>query len=130
MDNIDLTNSEWYVLDCLWERSPQTVMELVAALGDRLGWAKSTTITTLRRMEDKGLLLCQIQGRAKHYSPAVSRDRAVRRETRSFLDKVYRGSVGLMVSAMAQDQALSKEEIDELYEILRRAEEGDRKSVV
>ena len=124
MDNIDLTNSEWYVLDCLWERSPQTVMELVAALGDRLGWAKSTTITTLRRMEDKGLLLCQIQGRAKHYSPAVSRDRAVRRETRSFLDKVYRGSVGLMVSAMAQDQALSKAEIDELYEILRKAEEG------
>ncbi|RKI69745.1 BlaI/MecI/CopY family transcriptional regulator [bacterium 1xD42-67] len=124
MDNIDLTNSEWYVLDCLWERSPQTVMELVAALGDRLGWAKSTTITTLRRMEDKGLLLCQIQGRAKHYSPAVPRDRAVRRETRSFLDKVYRGSVGLMVSAMAQDKALSKEEIDELYEILRRAEEG------
>ncbi len=124
MDNIDLTNSEWYVLDCLWERSPQTVMELVAALGDRLGWAKSTTITTLRRMEDKGLLLCQIQGRAKHYSPAVPRDRAVRRETRSFLDKVYRGSVGLMVSAMAQDQALSKEEIDELYEILRKAEEG------
>ena len=124
MDNINLTNSEWYVLDCLWERSPMTVMELVAALGDRLGWAKSTTITTLRRMEDKGLLLCQIQGRAKHYSPAVSRDRAVRRETRSFLDKVYRGSVGLMVSAMAQDQALSKEEIDELYEILRKAEEG------
>ena len=124
MDGINLTNSEWYVLDCLWERSPQTVMELVGALGERLGWAKSTTITTLRRMEDKGLLLCQIQGRAKHYSPAVSRDRAVRRETRSFLDKVYRGSVGLMVSAMAQDQALSKEEIDELYEILRKAEEG------
>ena len=124
MDNINLTNSEWYVLDCLWERSPQTVMELVGALNARLGWAKSTTITTLRRMEDKGLLLCQIQGRAKHYSPAVSRDRAVRRETRSFLDKVYRGSVGLMVSAMAQDQALSKKEIDELYEILRRAEEG------
>ena len=124
MDNIDLTNSEWYVLDCLWERSPQTVMELVAALGDRLGWAKSTTITTLRRMEDKGLLLCQIQGRAKHYSPAVSRDRAVRRETRSFLDKVYRGSVGLMVSALAEDRALSRAEIDELYEILRKAEEG------
>ena len=123
MDNIDLTNSEWYVLDCLWERSPQTVMELVAALGDRLGWAKSTTITTLRRMEDKGLLLCQIQGRAKHYSPAVSRDRAVRRETRSFLDKVYRGSVGLMVSALAEDKALSRAEIDELYEILRKAEE-------
>ena len=125
MDNINLTNSEWYVLDCLWERSPMTVMELVAALGDRPGWAKSTTITTLRRMEDKGLVHCDLEGRTKHYTPAVSRDRAARRETRSFLDKVYRGSVGLMLSALAEDQALSKAEIDELYEILRKAEEGE-----
>ena len=126
MDHINLTNSEWYVLDCLWERSPQTVMELVAALHDRLGWAKSTTITTLRRMEDKGLVLCAVEGRTKHYSPAVPRDRAVRGETRSFLNKVYRGSVGLMMSALAEDKALSREEIDELYEILRKAEEGQK----
>ena len=126
MDNINLTNSEWYVLDCLWERSPMTVMELVAALGDRPGWAKSTTITTLRRMEDKGLVLCSVEGRTRHYAPAVRRDQAARRETRSFLDKVYRGSVGLMVSALAEDRALSKAEIDELYEILRKAEEGER----
>jgi len=124
MEDVNLTNSEWYVLDCLWERSPQTVMEMVAALSGRLGWAKSTTITTLRRMEDKGLVRCTVEGRARHYAPAVQREKAVRGETRSFLDKVYRGSVGLMVSAMAQDKALSKAEIDELYEILRRAEEG------
>ena len=124
MDNINLTNSEWYVLDCLWEKSPMTVMELVGALGGRLGWAKSTTITTLRRMEDKGLVLCTVEGRTKHYAPAVQRENAVRGETRSFLDKVYRGSVGLMVSALAEDKALSRQEIDELYEILRRAEEG------
>ena len=126
MDDVNLTNSEWYVLDCLWERSPMTVMELAAALRDRLGWAKSTTITTLRRMEDKGLVRCTVEGRGKHYAPAVRRDQAARRETRSFLDKVYRGSVGLMVSALAQDKALSKEEIDKLYEILRKAEEGER----
>ena len=125
MDNINLTNSEWYVLDCLWEKSPMTVMELVTALGGRLGWAKSTTITTLRRMEDKGLVRYTVEGRTKHYAPAVRRDRAVRGETRSFLNKVYRGSVGLMVSALAEDKALSKQEIDELYEILRKAEEGE-----
>ncbi len=126
MDDINLTNSEWYVLDCLWERPSMTVMELVSALGDRPGWAKSTTITTLRRMEDKGLVLCSVEGRTRHYAPAVRRDQAARRETRSFLDKVYRGSVGLMVSALAEDRALSKAEIDELYEILRKAEEGER----
>ena len=32
MRDLSLTNSEWYVLDCLWEQSPMTVMELAAAL--------------------------------------------------------------------------------------------------
>ncbi len=123
MEPLSLTNSEWYVLDCLWEKSPQTVMQLSAALGERVGWAKSTTITTLRRMEDKGLLTCAQEGRTRYYAPAVERQGAALRETRSFLDKVYRGSVGLMVSAMARENALSKEEIEELYEILRKAEE-------
>ena len=123
MEELTLTHSEWNVLDCLWDRSPMTVMELVAALRERVGWAKSTTITTLRRMEDKGLVRAEVRGRTRHYFPAVDRARAVRRETRSFLDRVYRGSVGLMVSAMAQDQALTREEIDALYEILRRAEQ-------
>ena len=49
---VHLTGGEWNVLSCLWERSPQTVMELVAELGRTVGWAKSTTITTLRRMEE------------------------------------------------------------------------------
>ena len=124
MEELTLTNSEWYVMDCLWERAPRTVMELVSALGERLGWAKSTTITTLRRMEDKGLVRCEVKGRTRHYFPAVEREGAALRETRSFLNKVYQGSVGLMVSAMIQDKALSKAEIEELYDILKQAEEG------
>ena len=124
MPDVTLTNSEWYVLDCLWEHSPLTVMELVERLSQKVGWAKSTTITTLRRMEDKGLLHCQVEGRTKHYAPAVARQSAARRETRSFLDRVYQGSVGLMLSSLVRDEALSREEIDQLYEILRQAEEG------
>ena len=37
MDRIHLTTSEWNVLDCLWEKSPQTVMELVAVLREKVG---------------------------------------------------------------------------------------------
>ena len=122
MEEKVLTNSEWYVLDCLWQTGSMTAMELVAALKERVGWAKSTTLTTLRRMEEKGLVKAEAVGRARHYTPAVERRGAAARETRSFLDKVYQGSVGLMVSAMAQDKALSRDEIDELYEILRKAE--------
>ena len=42
-----LTQSEWYVMDCLWAYAPQTVMQLATDLSQRAGWAKSTTITTL-----------------------------------------------------------------------------------
>lgn len=122
MEEFSLTNSEWYVLDCLWGQESRTAMELVAQLGEKVGWAKSTTITTLRRMEDKGLVSVEVRGRTKYYTPAVERQKAVRGETRSFLDKVYQGSVGLMVSAMAQEHALSEEDIRQLYAILKEAE--------
>ena len=122
MPDTFLTNSEWYVLDCLWERAPQTITQLVPILKERVGWAKSTTVTTLRRMEEKGLLRVEVQGRAKHYYPAVERAKAVRQETRSFLDRVYQGSVGLMVSSMAREKSLTQEEIEELYAILKKAE--------
>ena len=124
MDSIKLTASEWSVLDSLWRESPQTVMQLVADLGKTVGWAKSTTITTLRRMEEKGLVHCETVGKGRSYTPAVEQEKAEIQETRSFLDRVYRGSVGLMMSAMAQRQELSREDIAELREILRKAEKG------
>lgn len=126
MEDVNLTNSEWYVLDCLWARSPQTVMELVAALNQRLGWAKSTTITTLRRMEEKGLLRVEPGARGKLYAPAVERERAVTAETHSFLDRVYQGSVGMMMSAMAKRQELSRDEVAELRSILDQIERGGK----
>ncbi len=119
-----LTTSEWSVLTCLWEDSPRTVMQLVADLAQRVGWAKSTTITTLRRMEEKGLLHVEQTGRGKSYSPAVEREQAATAETHSFLDRVYQGSVGLMMSAMAKRQELSADEVAELRSILDRIEEG------
>ena len=127
MEQIKLTGGEWSVRDCLWAESPQTVMQLVSRLGERVGWAKSTTITTLRRMEEKGLVHCEIVGKGKSYTPAVEQEQAVISETRSFLDRVYQGSVGLMMSAMARRQELSREEIAQLREILEKAEEGSEK---
>ena len=125
-DGVKLTASEWSVLTCLWEDSPRTVMQLVAGLGDRVGWAKSTTITTLRRMEEKELVRVEHTGKGKLYSPAVEREQAVTAETRSFLDRVYQGSVGLMMSAMARRQELSAGEVAELRAILDQMEGGGK----
>lgn len=128
MEPIRIKNSEWNVLNCLWEKNPQTVMQLVAKLGESVGWAKSTTITTLRRMEEKGLVHCEIIGKGKSYTPAVEQENAVISETRSFLDRVYQGSVGLMMSAMAKRQELTAEDLAELRKILEEAEGKEQES--
>ena len=123
MDDVRLTASEWNILNCLWEHSPQTVMQLVGELEKTVGWARSTTITTLHRMEAKGLVRCERAGRGTAYVPLVERARAALAETRSFLDRVYQGSVGMMMSAMARQEGLSREQIAQLRAILDQAEQ-------
>lgn len=121
MSNINLTNAEWHVMDCLWEKAPQVGREIVDTLKERVGWSKSTTLTMLKRMTEKKLIACENNGNLRMYSPCINRDDAVKKETENFLNRVYKGSVSLMVSAMTQKQALSEEEIRELYEILKQS---------
>lgn len=117
-----LNHSEWLVMEYLWEK-PHTLMELVAALGTSVGWSKSTVATVVRRMEEKGIISYAEQGRTKIFAPALSREDVTARETKSLLQRAYNGSIGMLVNAMVQNNSLTKEDIDELYAILRKAEE-------
>ena len=108
---VRLTGTEWAVLDCLWEASPQTMTQLAHTLAGREGWAKGTTTTVLKRMTEKGLLTCQQGERAKWYAPAVERRAAVVSETRSFLRRICRESVSMLTNAAAEPERLSREEI-------------------
>lgn len=122
MEEIKLAASEWNILNCLWEHSPRTVMQISNELEKTVGWARSTTITTLHRMEAKGLVRCEQAGRGTAYVPLVERDQAVLAETHSFLNRVYQGSVGMMMSAMAKQEGLSLDQIAQLRAILDDAE--------
>ncbi|MBQ3405045.1 MAG: BlaI/MecI/CopY family transcriptional regulator [Oscillospiraceae bacterium] len=118
----NLTNNEWEIYECLWEASPLTLVQIARRFVERTGLARTTGETMVLRMEKKGLFRVEKGGRAKLYYPIISRDEASRRETRSFLDRVYGGKIGLLVNAMA-DEELTSEDIDELYSILKKAEE-------
>lgn len=122
MHKNDLTPTEWNLMECLWDRSPRTGREAVEYLEEKMGWSRSTTLTLLRRMTEKGLIRRAEEGGVKVYSPLVLRSEAALRETDSFLSRVYRGSVSMMVSAMTEKKALSQSEIDALYAILKEAE--------
>ena len=116
---INLTPAEWNIMEGLWERSPLTGREITELLEERMGWNRSTTLTLLRRLEEKGAIQSNDEGRKKVFFPIVTREEAALQETENFLERVYKGSVSMMLSAMTKKQALSKQEIDELSSQMR-----------
>ena len=121
-----LTPAEWHLMECLWEHAPRTGRDAVEYLNHSVGWSRSTTLTQLRRMTEKGFIRAEEQDGMNVYYPVLPREDAVLQETDSFLQRVYNGSVGLLVSALTQKQALTQAEIDELYAILQEAEEANK----
>ncbi len=123
MNHINLTDAEWRVMELLWQHEPQTGRELVEALEKIAGWNRSTTLTLLRRLEGKQAVADETQNGVKAFRPLIRREEAALQETEDFLSRVYQGSLSLMVSTMTQKQALSQEELGELYKILQELEE-------
>lgn len=123
-NRINLTSAEWNVMECLWEKDSITGREATVMLEESMGWNRSTTLTLLRRLEEKGAIASDSKGTKKIFHPIVSREDAALQETEDFLERVYNGSVSLMLSAMTKKQALSKSEIDELYAMLKDMEGG------
>lgn len=119
---INLSDGEWKLMNLLWEKAPRTIAEMVSELKSGPGWNKNTIFVMLSRMEDKGAVRYSEGERSRLYYPTVAKTDFAVKETENFLKKVYDGSLGLMVASMAGQKALSKEDIDELYAILRKAE--------
>ena len=117
----NLSDSEWKLMNQLWDHAPMTIMELTAALKAETGWTKNTVITMLSRLEAKGAVTYEEGKRAKLYSPLIMREDAARAETESFLSKVYGGSLGLMMNAMVESRSLTEADIAELSAILEKA---------
>lgn len=120
-----LSDGEWDLMKVLWDFAPMTIVQLTAAMKDSTGWSKHTIISMLSRLESKGAVSYQSNGRAKLYSPTLQREDAVRRETSHFLDKVCDGRLGVMLNAMMDAKPLTRQELDELSDILEHAKEAN-----
>lgn len=120
-DVIMLQPSEWIIMEKLWESNPKTIMQLFHELEEEPGWSKSTVNTLLRRMVQKGIITYEEGEKAKQYYPNVKRDDAAITETESLLDRVYKGSVSMMLSTLIRNNNLSEKDIKELYQILGEA---------
>lgn len=122
---IKLTDSEWKIMQALWDSSPKTLREIIDAVQPDTQWSKHTVISFLKRMAQKGSITVEESHPAKRYFAAVDEQSVITQETDYMLKKLYGGSPGLLVSNMAD--SLGTQEIDELIAILQEAKEGNNK---
>lgn len=118
--NSGLSENEWYIMQVLWEKSPSTLREICDALKESKGWTKHAVSSFLKRMLEKGAIKVDESGKVKSYLAIWSREDTILEETHSILDRVYRGDLLLMVSNAVKEQKLSRDEIEELKNMLDR----------
>lgn len=121
-DNISLNNSEWCVMESLWQEQPKTLMQLVYEMKEKQGWSKSTTSTMLRRMQEKGYIKYEEGPKARLYSTNLEREAVVLKETTSFLNRTYGGSLGMLVNTFVESKQLTEKDLEELLQVLHKME--------
>ena len=117
---IKITEAQWSIMELLWENdSPLTVSQICKALEEEKGivWKANTVNTQLTRLEEHGVV-AHGDNAPKAFYPLVDRDTCRRQEERSFLDKMYQGSVKMMIASFIKDEKLSAEELEEIRQLL------------
>ena len=114
-----LTELENEVMHAVWDAGPSPV-EAVHYVVSRNRKLKEATIRTiLRRLEQKGYLLHDIQGRAYVYRAVEPARSFAARAVRQIIDRFCRGSVEELVSGMVEAKVLTKGELETLEEFVR-----------
>ena len=119
-----LPDAELEVMKALWQAGePLTRPELEARLAQH-HWASTTLLALLARLEAKGYVAREKQGRGYLYRAALSRRDYLPVEGRSALARLFEGSAKNLVAAMAESDALTDRDIAELEEHLAELKAG------
>lgn len=117
-----LNNSEWQIISYLWEGSPKTMMDIVRKMEEEQEWSKSTTTTLLKRMLEKNYISYQMNQKVREYYPLLKQDEVLKEEMESFIQRVFGGNMGLLVSNLVSSKKPTQKELDEIRSILDAAE--------
>ena len=116
-----LPNSELELMMILWRAGvPLTRMEIEERLPKKRTLSKTTILSFLSRLEEKGFVLVEKEGRNNRYLPLVQESDYLKQESGSILKKLYGSSVKKFVAALYDGDGLSKEQIAELIDYLDR----------
>ena len=114
-----ISEAEWTVMKTVWARAPRTAQEIIDAVAPGENWHPKTVKTLLNRLVKKGALGFSRQGRAYLYYPRMAEADCVTAASRSFLDRVFGGSLQPMLAHFVEHDQLSAAEIQDLKAVLK-----------
>lgn len=119
MEYKTLPNSELELMMILWNADrPMTRTEIEEKLPEKRRLSKTTVLSFLSRLEEKGFVQVEKAGRSNCYVPIVKEQDYLQQESGSILKRLYGSSVKKFVAALYDGDRLSKEQIDELKDYL------------
>ena len=121
--NWRISDSEWLIMRCLWKQSPLGIREIQDMLRDT-GWSGNMVRALVVRLLDKGAIGAETGERYYRYYPIASEEDCVRKETESFVDRVFEGNIAKFFAAFAGNRKLSERDRREIEAMLRQMD-GD-----
>lgn len=115
-----ISESEWLVMKEIWSKNPITANAVVDSLSDSTTWSPKTIKTLLNRLVKKKVVGYETRGREYQYFPIIEEAILVKEESRSFLKRVFGGTVKPLLATLVESEDLSEVEIEELKRILEK----------
>lgn len=121
-----LTDLENEVMQAVWEGGTCTVEAVHLVVSKNRNLKETTIRTLLRRLEQKGYLKHESDGRAFSYRAVEPARSLAARAVRQIIDRLCQGSVEELVSGMVEAKVLSKIDMDRLEKLVRNWRPGGK----
>ncbi len=112
-----LPEAELKVMQIVWKLAPPVTAAEVQKNAEN-DWKATSVLTFLSRLCEKGFLSCKKEGRQNFYTPLVEQEAYLQHEGRSFIKRMYGGSVKNLVASLSDAGALTDGDITELKAFL------------
>jgi BlaI family penicillinase repressor len=110
----NLGEVEQIVMDHIWAQGPTTAEACREALAGSRPMKDSTIRTVLRRLEEKGYVSHEIEGRTFIYKASDARQNVAVRAVKSIIDRFCGGSAEQLVLGMVDNAVLDRKQLERL----------------
>lgn len=112
--NYEISDAEFDVMQILWNCNRAMKVQEVCNELPSGKWEYRTVATLLLRLKEKGAVECRKENNVNYYIPILDKDTYKKAQTKSFVQKLYNGSVKDFAVSLFRSDEMSKDDIDEI----------------